>query len=84
MTIEAIGALLFRMLGMVLLLLGTFAIAGMAVSYVSFPQVHDVPQLHDVYYVGGESIVLAALFLISGALFTFFSKPLGRVLTKGL
>jgi hypothetical protein len=80
MTIEAVGALLFRMLGVVLLLLGALTVVGMAVSYVSVPQV----QVHDVYYVVGESTVLAALLLISGALFTFCSKPLGRVLTKGL
>jgi hypothetical protein len=83
MTIEAVAALLFRIGGVVLLLLGLFSIAGTAMTYAALAQLRNVPQMQDTYYVVGNWTFPAALVLI-GALCLVFSRPLGRVLAKGL
>jgi hypothetical protein len=81
MTPEIIGTLLFRLLGVVMLTLGMLSVLGMSISY--FYLVNAVAS-HDTYFVVGESLVSGGILLAIGALFLIFSKPLGRLLSKGL
>jgi len=83
MTIESISALLFRMLGILLLLSGLLSIVGTAMTYASLAHLRDLPQMQDTYYVVGNGTFAAALLLL-GALCLVLSRPLGRVLAKGL
>jgi hypothetical protein len=76
-----IGALLFRMLGVVMLLLGILIFLTIPVSYFSLLNA-DV--LRDTYFIVNESIIWGGVFVIGGCVFLLLSKPLGRILAKGL
>ena len=80
MTIEAAGALLVRALAVVLFLLGIQALLGPVIWSLAFVS----PPTHDTYFVVGPSIVWVGVLFLSGVLLLVFSKPLGRLLARGL
>jgi hypothetical protein len=81
MKTEVFGALLFRMLGVVMLLLGILIFLTIPVSYFSLLNA-DV--LRDTYFIVNESIIWGGVFVIGGCVFLLLSKQLGRIFAKGL
>jgi hypothetical protein len=79
-TLEALGALLVRALGVVMFLLGLQALLGPVIWSLFLSS----RQHQDTYFVVGPSIVWVGVLFLSGVVFLVFSKPLGRLLAKGL
>jgi hypothetical protein len=75
MNTEVLGALLFRILGVVMLLSGVLIFLAIPISYFSLLNT-DV--LRDAYFIANESVIWGELFVVGGFVFMVFSKPLGR------
>jgi hypothetical protein len=75
MNTEVLGALLFRILGVVMLLSGVLIFLAIPISYFSLLNT-DV--LRDAYFIANESVIWGGLFVVGGFVFMVFSKPLGR------
>jgi len=80
MKVEIIGALLIRMLGVIILLLGILMIIGTAISYIEMKQMSPI---HDTYFVV-SNIIWGPINFLLGMLLLLFSKKLGHYLAKGL
>jgi hypothetical protein len=80
LTSQTVAALLIRLLGVVMLVLGVLSFIGTIISYAYLP---NSVALHDTYLVAGNALP-DVIVILSGALFLFFSKPLGRLLSRGL
>lgn len=78
---EIAGALLFRLLGVVMLLLAVFSVLGDLTTHL---YVANAVASHDTYYVVGSSIAQSLLLVTFGIVLVVFSKALGRLLSKGL
>ena len=81
MTPETAATLLFRMLGVVMLLSGFFSFIAIPVSYFSLLNTSGP---HDTYFVVGGSVIWGVLSGVGGFAAILFSKALGRLLAKGL
>ena len=81
MTPEVAAILLFRMLGIVMLLLAFFSLVAVPVSYFSLL---SVSASNDTYFVAGGSVIWGGLLGVGGFAVILFSKALGRLLAKGL
>jgi hypothetical protein len=80
MKTEIVAALLVRTLGLGMFLLGALIFAQMGISY--FLLRNEVIIGQDTYFVVNSSLQI--LMLVGGLALLVFSKPLGRLLAKGL
>ncbi len=78
---EIIGALLFRMLGVLMFLLGAVPLIGTAIAYFSLS---IQAQANDVYFVLNQSLLWLASLVVLGCILLLFSKKFGRLLARGL
>ena len=84
MIIEIIAALLFRTLGVILFLTSLFVFISLAISYYSVSSSTHADITHNVYFFVFDTIIWGSILSITGLIFIFLSKPLGRLLAKGL
>ena len=78
---KTFGTLLFRILGVLMLLLGVVPLIGTAIAYVSLSK---PGQASDVYFVLNQTLYWSVFFVALGAVFLFFSRSFGRLLARGL
>jgi uncharacterized membrane protein YidH (DUF202 family) len=81
MTLENIGTIVMRALGVVMILFGTLSALAAVISYYEI--IKDVA-LHDTLFVNFYSLRWSGTLVVVGILFLLLSKPLGRLLAKGL
>ena len=80
MNIKSISALATRIIGAISLTFGLLILISLAIAYVTVN--YDIH--HDVYYFLYDGILSGSAFVIIGILLIVFSKPIGRLLARGL
>ena len=80
MDINSISALATRIIGAIALIFGLLILGSLAVAYITVNyNIH-----HDVYYFLYDGILSGSSFVIIGTLLIVFSKPIGKLLARGL
>lgn len=78
---EIIGALLFRMLGVLMFLVGAIPLIGTAIAYMSLSIQGEAK---DIYFVLNQSLYWLIILVAFGSMLLLFSKRFGRLLARGL
>ena len=80
MDINSISALATRIIGAMSLIFGLLILGSLTVAYITVNyNIH-----HDVYYFLYDGILSGSAFVIIGTLLIVFSKPIGKLLARGL